>query len=135
MKILLTAFVITLSCLFPALANAEEGIADNSSKAKTLEERINKAQTERRQKISDFIENKLIFMEISDDYRNLDDATKVLFFETLLKKIESRLINARNTSEKEILEIFSEKVRERLDNLYGQEIENEEVILDLIEIK
>lgn len=133
MKKLLTASIITLLWLFPTLANAEEGIADVNGK--TLEERINYAQDERKKKINNFIENKLIFIEISDDYRNLDDSTKALFFETLLKKINSRLENVRNTSEKEILKIFSEKVRERLDNLYGQKIENEEVILDLIEIE
>lgn len=117
----------------PSLVNAEKHL--DPTDTATLEERINKAKEERKVKISEFIENKLIFIEISDDYKNLDKSTKILFFETLLKKVEKRLETTKNWNAVDVLNVFSDKIKERLDNLYWAQMDDEEVILELIEPK
>ncbi|MCT4617764.1 MAG: hypothetical protein N4A38_06165 [Candidatus Gracilibacteria bacterium] len=116
--------------------NADNNVEKNDRiPEEKIQEKIEENNKALRQKLEQAIENKLNFIEISQKYKELDEVSKIAFYEAQLKIAEKKLEQTKKEKEIEIYEIFIEKVKQRLQKLYGKKIEDEEVILEILNIK
>jgi hypothetical protein len=129
-KLLLIIFSISL-LLFSNNAFAN----DNQIPESKIQEKIEENNKKIRLKLEEAIEKKLNFIEISETYKSLSERAKIDFYEIQLALAEKKLNLTKKEREIEIYEIFIEKVKARLQKLYGTSIEDEGLILEILTIE
>lgn len=136
----LLLIILSIFCLFFSnFAFADEVSTETSTEKTQLDKKIEKQIEENnkliRQRLEDTIEKKLNFIEISERYKALDEKAKINFYEVLLTLVKQKLEITKKEREIEIYEIFIEKVSIRLNKLYWTNVEDEEIIIELFNIK
>lgn len=105
-----------------------------------IKENIEEKNKKRVENIEKTIENKLIFLELKEEFKVLPETKKISFFKEILENVNSQIEIFEKSSypiwEKklEINLVLRKKLEERISKLYNTEIENAEILIELIEI-
>lgn len=142
------AIIITLLMILSTLIQKVDAFSvENKTLSKIevaekiqIKENIEEKNKKRLENIEKTIENKLIFLELKEEFKILPETKKISFFKEILENVNSQIEIFEKSSypiwEKklEINLVLRKKLEERISKLYNTEIENAEILIELIEI-